>query len=82
MSICLGIDVGGTFTDIAILEEETGTIRVHKVSSTYRDPADGEHICSISEKYNHSSTSVSLTMWYTCQLHKDIIDYDKTNCLK
>ncbi|MEM7127768.1 MAG: hydantoinase/oxoprolinase family protein [Chloroflexota bacterium] len=41
MSICLGIDVGGTFTDIAILEQESGAMHVQKVSSTPHDPAEG-----------------------------------------
>ena len=35
----VGIDVGGTFTDIAILED--GRLRVHKLPSTPRDPSVG-----------------------------------------
>ncbi len=37
----LAIDVGGTFTDVAILDEAEGTVRFDKVSTTPRDPAVG-----------------------------------------
>jgi len=36
----VAVDVGGTFTDICIMDEETGLIRIEKTSST-RDPIDG-----------------------------------------
>src|SRR3982074_3024082 len=36
----VGVDVGGTFTDICIMDEATGVIRIEKTSST-RDPIDG-----------------------------------------
>ncbi len=37
----LGIDVGGTFTDVVALEERTGQVFIDKVPSTPRDPAVG-----------------------------------------
>jgi len=37
----LGVDVGGTHTDLVLLDVETGTIAVEKVSSTPRNPALG-----------------------------------------
>ncbi|UCG00171.1 MAG: hypothetical protein JSV89_08600, partial [Spirochaetaceae bacterium] len=37
----LSTDVGGTFTDGVVLDEDTGKIRVSKVSSTPQDPAIG-----------------------------------------
>ena len=36
----VAVDVGGTFTDICIMDETTGLIRIEKTSST-RDPIDG-----------------------------------------
>lgn len=39
--IRLAIDVGGTFTDVAILDEAGGTVRFDKVSTTPHDPAVG-----------------------------------------
>ena len=39
-SLRVAVDIGGTFTDICILDETDGTIRIGKVSST-SDPIDG-----------------------------------------
>jgi N-methylhydantoinase A len=36
----VAVDIGGTFTDICILDEDTGQIRIAKTSST-KDPIDG-----------------------------------------
>jgi N-methylhydantoinase A len=35
----IGIDVGGTFTDVFLLNEKDGELEVHKVSSTPDDPS-------------------------------------------
>ena len=35
----IGVDVGGTFTDLILVDEETGRIAVDKVASTPDDPA-------------------------------------------
>ena len=37
----IGIDIGGTFTDAALVDGETGAIRVVKVLTTPEDPAQG-----------------------------------------
>ena len=37
----IGVDVGGTFTDLILVDEETGHITVDKVPSTPDDPAQG-----------------------------------------
>ena len=39
MSATLGVDVGGTFTDFFLVDEETGETRTHKVASTPDDPS-------------------------------------------
>ncbi len=39
MSATLGVDVGGTFTDFFLVDDETGETRTHKVASTPDDPA-------------------------------------------
>jgi N-methylhydantoinase A len=36
----IGIDVGGTFTDFTLLDEATGRVSFHKVSSTPQDPSE------------------------------------------
>ena len=37
----VSVDVGGTFTDVIALDEETRTIRLEKVATTPSNPADG-----------------------------------------
>jgi N-methylhydantoinase A len=37
----LGIDIGGTFTDATLINEDTGEIHIGKVSTTPRDPSRG-----------------------------------------
>ena len=39
----IGVDVGGTFTDLILVDEEAGRITVDKVPSTPDDPARGVH---------------------------------------
>ena len=38
MSVVLGIDTGGTFTDFVLVDHGNGTITTAKVPSTPRDP--------------------------------------------
>ena len=37
----LGIDIGGTFTDAACVNEQTGEVQIVKVPSTPADPSGG-----------------------------------------
>ena len=37
----VGVDSGGTFTDVCMFDEGTGEIHVWKVSSTPKDPSMG-----------------------------------------
>ncbi len=39
MSYRLGIDTGGTFTDLALVDDIAGETRLHKLSSTPQDPS-------------------------------------------
>lgn len=41
MTARLGVDVGGTFTDLALWNETTGQLAILKVPSVPHDPADG-----------------------------------------
>lgn len=60
----VAVDVGGTFTDICIMDETTGTIRIEKISSTPDDPMkavmDGIEIARIDLKdvtmFSHGTT--------------------------
>src|ERR671938_1150474 len=37
----LGVDVGGTFTDLIYVDDEAGTVLVHKIPTTPDDPSQG-----------------------------------------
>ena len=37
----VAVDVGGTFTDVIVLDEKTNTLSLEKVETTPQDPADG-----------------------------------------
>lgn len=39
MTYRLGIDIGGTFTDLSLLDEATGLLHIHKVPSTPQSPS-------------------------------------------
>lgn len=41
MTYRLGIDIGGTFTDGALIDEASGDVRIVKVLTTPKNPADG-----------------------------------------
>ena len=41
MTYRLGVDVGGTFTDLLLVNEETGDLSRVKISSTPSDPSKG-----------------------------------------
>ena len=41
MSKLLGIDVGGTFTDLFLIDEATGEVKISKASTTPGNPAAG-----------------------------------------
>ena len=40
MAYRIGVDIGGTFTDFALLDDGTGAIAIHKVLTTPRDPSE------------------------------------------
>ncbi len=41
MSVRLAIDIGGTFTDATLINEETGGVAIAKVLTTLADPSEG-----------------------------------------
>src|ERR1700742_3697652 len=40
-SLRIGFDIGGTFTDFVLTDPGTGSLRLHKLLTTPRDPAIG-----------------------------------------
>ena len=59
-SIVIGVDVGGTFTDILALDEASGQVRVAKVPSTRGDQSEGflEGIQQVAENLGDVSTII------------------------
>jgi N-methylhydantoinase A len=41
MSVRLAVDIGGTFTDATLIDEETGAVSIAKVLTTPADPSEG-----------------------------------------
>lgn len=37
----LGVDVGGTFTDLVLTETDSGSVHIHKVPTSGEDPSEG-----------------------------------------
>jgi len=48
----LGCDIGGTFTDFVLLNDETGEIKIHKCLTTPKDPSDAveEGVVALTKK--------------------------------
>ena len=68
----LSTDVGGTFTDGVVLDEDTGKIRVSKVSSTPQDPAVGTIQCM--EKFEIPLDEVSFLVHGTTVVINALIE--------
>jgi N-methylhydantoinase A len=58
----IGVDIGGTFTDVALVDEETGRIGVAKVPTTPRDfgAAVLDGLKSVMAKYDVAAADVGL----------------------
>src|SRR5688500_17985354 len=41
MSVRVAVDIGGTFTDATLIDEETGAVSIAKVLTTPADPSEG-----------------------------------------
>src|SRR5215472_17080594 len=54
----IGLDIGGTFTDLVLLDDEAETIRLHKVLTTSPDPAAGA-LTGLTEICRHAGISVA-----------------------
>ncbi|MFN8187714.1 MAG: hydantoinase/oxoprolinase family protein [Gaiellales bacterium] len=56
----VGVDVGGTFTDLVYVDDEAGVIRVHKLPTTPDDPSRGtvQGIRDVAEQAGESPSSL------------------------
>jgi len=58
----VGCDIGGTFTDFALLDLESGSIDVHKILTTPRDPSDGalKGTTDLLNEFNANATDIDI----------------------
>ncbi len=62
MSWRLGVDIGGTFTDVALVDEGSGAIAVTKVSSTPRDFCEGVVLALTEAARRHGVAASRVTL--------------------
>jgi len=76
----LGIDTGGTHTDLVLLDEESGEVWVDKVSSTPSDPVIGvlNGITRVLDTANAGPNEVSTVVYGTTVMVNRIIQGDGT----
>ena len=58
MSYNLGVDVGGTFTDVLVFDEDTHELTIDKVLSTPANPSEGV-LAGVEEATRKAGTSVA-----------------------
>ncbi len=61
-SLSIGVDTGGTFTDLVLLDRAVGTLAVHKLPTTPDDPARGilDGIDALLKQARHAAGSIDL----------------------
>src|SRR5690348_7752010 len=72
----IGIDIGGTFTDVALVEEASGRIGVAKVPTTPADPAEGvlRALATAMARYAVSAADVGLLSHATTVVTNAILE--------
>lgn len=70
--ILVGVDVGGTFTDLVLAEPDGTRLAIHKVSTTPEDPSDGviETILGVCERAGIASIAICFLFSYLDPMHE------------
>lgn len=76
MAYRLGVDIGGTFTDLSLLHEETGELIEGKVPSTPSDPAQGfiDGVRQVVEKAAIAPAEISLVVHGTTVVTNSLLE--------
>ena len=76
MSWRVGVDIGGTFTDVALVDEETGQIGIAKVPTTPRDFGQGvvQGLSIALEEHGIAASNVSLLSHATTVVTNAILE--------
>jgi len=57
MTMRMGVDIGGTFTDLLLVDDRSGRITIEKVLTTYPDPSDGV-MAAVGQAVAHAGASL------------------------
>jgi N-methylhydantoinase A/oxoprolinase/acetone carboxylase beta subunit len=73
----VGIDVGGTFTDIVMVDESSGSISVHKTQSTPQDTSVGvtTGVLEVCKKSKVPHSSVDLLFYGTTEATNIVVEH-------
>ena len=74
----VGVDVGGTFTDVIFADTESGRTEIHKVPTTPDDPSDGVStaISGLCERHNIGPTEINHLLHGTTIATNAILQHD------
>ena len=74
----LGVDVGGTFTDLVFADTEAGQTGVHKISTTPDDPSRGvvAGLTALCEKYKVPRETIDVVFHGTTIATNAILEHD------
>jgi len=74
----VGVDVGGTFTDVIFADTESGRTEIHKVPTTPDDPSDGVStaIRGLCERHNIAPTEINHLLHGTTIATNAILQHD------
>jgi len=74
----LGVDVGGTFTDLIYIDDEAGRILVHKLATTPEDPSEGtvRGIRELTEQASESPSALDQVFHGTTIATNIVIEYN------
>ena len=74
----VGVDVGGTFTDVIFADTESGRTEIHKVPTTPDDPSDGVSpaISGLYERPNIAPTEINHLLHGTTIATNAILQHD------
>src|SRR5258708_18734140 len=74
----IGVDVGGTFTDLVYADTDAGQTGVHKISTTPDDPSRGvvAGLTALCDKYNIPRETIDTVFHGTTIATNSILEHD------
>jgi N-methylhydantoinase A len=76
----LGFDIGGTFTDFVLVDEDTGHVHLNKVLTTPRDPAEAvmDGLATLLDQANVRAEDLSIAIHATTLITNALIERKDT----